>query len=327
MGVKAAGRVVVALALLSGCASNGARGAAEAVASGSSLAVVVSSGLPSVAQDAPPPAPVAGSIVTSLPTPPATMAPAPSTTAEATPTLVSPSVLYSEPFGAVVELKVGETVLLDPGTDWLPLTIDGSVLRVVAQQQKERRRKLTRNAAVAAVVVGVVAAIAIPVAMNSSHTTKPVAAIAGMQTFTGLARTHTTQPVTYSQNPPVGGPHSPQWLTCGVYTTPVPNENAVHDLEHGAVWITYQPSLPADQVAIIQADALAPPVVRGTRYVTVSPYPGLPSPVVASAWGTQLKLTSASDSRLSAFIARYRLGPQTPEPGASCAGGIGTPAR
>ena len=196
-----------------------------------------------------------------------------------------------------------------------------------AEQQKERRQKLTRNVAVAAVVLGVVAAIAIPVAMKSSHSTKPAATITGVQTFTGLSRAHTTKPVTYAQNPPVGGPHSPQWLTCGVYTTPVPNENAVHDLEHGAVWITYQPTLPAAQIAIIEADALAPPVVRGTRFVTVSPYPGLPSPVVATAWGVQLQLKSASDTRLSAFIAKYRLGPQTPEPGESCAGGIGTPTR
>lgn len=195
-----------------------------------------------------------------------------------------------------------------------------------AEQQKAQRKKLTRNAGVAAVVLGVVAAIAIPVAMNSGHTTKPATTVAGVQTFTGLARTHTTQPVTYAQNPPVGGAHSAQLLTCGVYTTAVRNELAVHDLEHGAVWITYQPNLPTAQVAIIQADALAPPVVRGTRFVTVSPYPGLPSPVVASAWGTQLKLTSASDPRLVAFIAKYRLGPQTPEPGASCAGEIGTPA-
>ncbi|HEY5455952.1 MAG TPA: DUF3105 domain-containing protein [Acidothermaceae bacterium] len=147
-----------------------------------------------------------------------------------------------------------------------------------AEQQKEHRKKLTRNAGVAAVVLGGVAAIAIPAAMKSSHTTKPAVAIAGVQTFTGLSRTHTTHPVKYAQNPPVGGPHSPHWLTCGVYTTPVPNENAVHDLEHGAVWITYQPNLPAAQVATIQADALAPPVVRGTRFVTVSPTPACRAP-------------------------------------------------
>ena len=52
--------------------------------------------------------------------------------------------------------------------------------------------------------------------MKTSHTTKAAAAIADVQTFTGLARTHTTKPVTYAQNPPVGGDHSPQWLTCGV---------------------------------------------------------------------------------------------------------------
>ena len=96
--------------------------------------------------------------------------------------------------------------------------------------------------------------------------------------FERLARNHTTQPVTYTQNPPIGGPHSPQWLTCGVYTTPVPNENAVHDLEHGAVWITYQPSLPAAQVAIIQADALAPPVVHGTRSSRSPPTPACQAP-------------------------------------------------
>ena len=59
-------------------------------------------------------------------------------------------------------------------------------------------------------------------------------------TFTGLTRNHTTKPVQYPQNPPVGGDHSAQYLTCGVYTSPVPNENGVHDLEHGAVWITYR---------------------------------------------------------------------------------------
>jgi hypothetical protein len=128
-----------------------------------------------------------------------------------------------------------------------------------AEQQKERRKKLTRNAGVAAVVFGVVAAIAIPVAMNSSHTTKPVAAIAGVQTFTGLARTHTTQPVTYAQNPPVGGPHSPQWLPCGVYTTPVPNENAVHDLEHGAVWSLTNRTCPPHRSPSSRPMLLRPP--------------------------------------------------------------------
>jgi hypothetical protein len=100
----------------------------------------------------------------------------------------------------------------------------------------------------------------------------------------------------------------------------VPNENAVHDLEHGAVWITYQPTLAKADIAKLTSYA------KGQTYLDLSPYPNLPAPVVASAWGVQLRLSGASDKRLPAFIAKYKQGPQTPEPGASCTGGIGTPA-
>src|SRR5450631_3549759 len=134
MGVKAVSGVVVALVfVLSSCASNGARGASDGPAAGSSLAVTASSGLPSAAPSAPPASPVVLPIVTTSPTPPATMVPMPSTVAEPTPTLVSPSVLDQDSSGAVVELKVGESVLFEPGQDWVPLTINGSVLRVVTQ--------------------------------------------------------------------------------------------------------------------------------------------------------------------------------------------------
>jgi hypothetical protein len=59
--------------------------------------------------------------------------------------------------------------------------------------------------------------------------------------------------------------------------------------------------------------------------VLLSPYQDLPSKVVASAWGVQLKLDSASDPRIAAFIDKYERGPQTPEPGATCRSGVGTP--
>ncbi|HET9972943.1 MAG TPA: DUF3105 domain-containing protein [Streptosporangiaceae bacterium] len=38
-------------------------------------------------------------------------------------------------------------------------------------------------------------------------------------------------------------------MNCGIYDQPVPNERAVHNMEHGAIWITYQPSLPQAQVS------------------------------------------------------------------------------
>ncbi|MGW0900416.1 DUF3105 domain-containing protein, partial [Streptomyces goshikiensis] len=56
-----------------------------------------------------------------------------------------------------------------------------------------------------------------------------------------LGRNHVETPVKYEMNPPVGGDHHPRWMNCNgdVYKNPVPEVNAVHSLEHGAVWVTY----------------------------------------------------------------------------------------
>ncbi len=141
----------------------------------------------------------------------------------------------------------------------------------------------------------------------------------GIVTYSNLSRDHVTGKVTYPQNPPVGGAHSPTWQTCGIYGQPIANENAVHSLEHGAVWITYQPNLDASSVEQLRS------LVRGHDHALLSPYPGLPSPVVISAWGVQLRVSSASDPRLAQFVPKYEQGSQTPEPGAACSGGVGTP--
>lgn len=119
--------------------------------------------------------------------------------------------------------------------------------------------------------------------------------------------------------PPVGGVHSPRWQTCGIYDQPVEAKNAVHSMEHGAVWITYHPDLPAEDVERLQEQ------VRGTSYLLLSPYPDLAGDVVLNAWGVQLEVDSAADARIAQFIDQYRLGPQTPEFGASCDGGVGRP--
>ncbi|MFN2606977.1 MAG: DUF3105 domain-containing protein [Acidimicrobiales bacterium] len=143
--------------------------------------------------------------------------------------------------------------------------------------------------------------------------------LSAVQTFSGLSRNHVSGTVDYPQTPPVGGDHAPIWQDCGFYPSPVATEQGVHSMEHGAVWITYQPSLAAKEVAVVRH------LAQRTTYVLASPFPNLPSPVVASAWGEQLRLPSATDPRLAAFVAKYRQGPQTPEPGAPCSGGAGSP--
>jgi hypothetical protein len=138
--------------------------------------------------------------------------------------------------------------------------------------------------------------------------------IAGLETFTVDSAAHTTDTVDYPQDPPAGGPHDPSWQKCQVYDAPIRNENAVHSQEHGAVWITYQPDLPdADREAL---EALS----EGQPYLLISPYPDLADPVVASAWGAQLRLDDVNDPRLQEFITRYA--GNGPEPGATCDSGV-----
>lgn len=137
--------------------------------------------------------------------------------------------------------------------------------------------------------------------------------IEGLQIFTGLSHEHVLGPVHYPQNPPAGGPHNPVWETCKFYDKPVPNEQAVHSQEHGAVWITYKPDLAADQVKTLKR------LAHGNENLLVSPYPGLPAPVVASAWGAQVRLDGVDDPRLQQFIDSYA--GNGPERGATCQGG------
>src|ERR687894_419598 len=110
----------------------------------------------------------------------------------------------------------------------------------------------------------------------------------GVKTYdVGPAGQHTEGEVDYEQSPPAGGEHNPVWQNCGYYAEPVRDENAVHSLEHGAVWITYSPDLSEDEVELLRD------IAESQTYVLVSPYEGLPTPVVASAWGKQLSLQSA----------------------------------
>ncbi|MCW2778887.1 MAG: hypothetical protein JWN17_2612 [Frankiales bacterium] len=130
-----------------------------------------------------------------------------------------------------------------------------------------------------------------------------------------LTRNHVTTDVTYPASPPNGGDHNPVWEDCGVYTAQVPDEYAVHSQEHGAVWVTYRPDLPAAQVKKL-TDA-----VKGKPYTLLSPYPGQTSPIDLSAWGRRVSVKTAGDPLVAKFVKTYADGPQTPEKGAACTGG------
>lgn len=123
--------------------------------------------------------------------------------------------------------------------------------------------------------------------------------------------------VAYNYSPPMGGRHDAAWATCTgiVYPEPVRTENMVHSLEHGAVWIAYDPDALDDQQVAALADR-----VDGAPYTMLSPYPGMDRTVSLQSWGHRLAVDSVDDERIDKFISALRLNPNTfPEPGATCA--------
>ncbi|NMH98992.1 DUF3105 domain-containing protein [Pseudonocardia acidicola] len=125
-----------------------------------------------------------------------------------------------------------------------------------------------------------------------------------------------TDRVAYTHSPPFGGAHDGYWAACNgvVYPNPVRQENLVHSLEHGAVWIAYNP----DQVTGAALTTLKAKV-DGQPYTVISPYPGLDQPISLQSWGHQLKLSDANDIRIDQFITALRRNQYTyPEVGASC---------
>jgi hypothetical protein len=118
---------------------------------------------------------------------------------------------------------------------------------------------------------------------------------------------------------PAGGDMSSAWLNCGFYSQPVPAENTMHSLEHGAVWITYRPDIPQEDIDTIRG------LARPLEKTVASPVPGQVSPIMATAWGFQIELQNADDPRLAQFVNEFAGSLTAPEPGGACSGGVGNP--
>lgn len=140
--------------------------------------------------------------------------------------------------------------------------------------------------------------------------------IEGVQVFEYAAgQQHVPTPVTYEQSPPVGGDHAGEWADCTgtVYDIAIRQENAVHSLEHGAVWITYDPEIVTEDAV----DTLAGVADESGRML--SPSPDQESPISLQSWNHQLTVDSADDPRIAQFADFLTYNPDiSPEPGASC---------
>lgn len=199
-----------------------------------------------------------------------------------------------------------------------------------AEQARERRNRILTIAVSAVVVGGLVVGGVVLVRSQSDDDGGSTAGDSGnagtfvtdkdgVRAWKGeLGRNHVTKAVDYPVSPPVGGDHNPAWMNCNgdVYTDEINDTNAVHSLEHGAVWVTYNADAGKADV-----DALAAKVKK-TPYTLMSPVDGQKEPILLTAWGHQRTVTGADDPAVDAFLEKFVQGRQTPEPGAACTNGL-----
>ncbi|MFD9220241.1 DUF3105 domain-containing protein [Streptomyces sp. NPDC060064] len=194
-----------------------------------------------------------------------------------------------------------------------------------AEQSRERRNRIITIGVSAVVVAGLVGFGVFALNKESDKKEQKVAdakaPITGEKSWSAkkLGRTHVTKTVTYPMKPPVGGNHNQVWMNCNgdVYKEPIPDMNAVHSLEHGAVWVTYNDKAPAADVTKLGEK------VKKTPYTLMSPVKDQSGAIMLSAWGKQVTVDSADDPRVNQFFTKYVQGTQTPEPGAACTNGLG----
>jgi hypothetical protein len=133
--------------------------------------------------------------------------------------------------------------------------------------------------------------------------------------------------VKYATNPPAGGDHWGTWAAFEKYAMPLPREVYVHDMEHGAVVLSFRcadacPEVVAALEKVFDEAAGDPLCVSSgagpKARLVLTPDPDLPTPIAASAWGATYTATCIDTASLAAFVAEaYGRGPEK-----TCAAGV-----
>jgi hypothetical protein len=105
----------------------------------------------------------------------------------------------------------------------------------------------------------------------------------------------------YNSNPPTSGPHTAADADWGIYQEEISDEVAVHNLEHGGIWITYQNK--DDKELKNKLESLAK---QYQTKILLSPRIKNDSPIALVAWGRLLKLQNFDEIKIQKFIKQYK---------------------
>lgn len=103
----------------------------------------------------------------------------------------------------------------------------------------------------------------------------------------------------YNSNPPTSGPHASP-VSAGVYTRALPDENLIHNLEHGHIWLSYRDADDDEALSMLRSIQAEVPGL-----VVVTYRPENDARVAAAAWTRLLNLDELNRDEILAFIVRH----------------------
>jgi hypothetical protein len=111
------------------------------------------------------------------------------------------------------------------------------------------------------------------------------------------------QTIPYPSYPPTFGPHWPAPAPWGFQSAGVPDERAVHNLEHGGVVASYN-NIPPESLAALQALLTTYPKDKYNQVkLLIRPYDKIaPGTLVLTAWEWIDELAVYDDARVRAFL-------------------------
>ncbi len=181
--------------------------------------------------------------------------------------------------------------------------------RALKQQQRdERRERLVRYILIAGLLTAVIWFLFFRAKLPgeiAGHTVRDLSA-AG-------ANIHEDGTLQYETDPPASGAHDLTPSPCGIHNTPIPNENFVHTLEHGAVAVVYQPTLAPADIKRIET------IVGSFESHTLSaPNSTMDAQIAVVAWGRLMELEELDEPAIREFIGVFRQGGEAPEASNRC---------
>ena len=181
-----------------------------------------------------------------------------------------------------------------------------------------RRKKTNKLYLVASVVIAVLVISSFAFASfsgggGSSETGNASGYVSGVGVevdIEGSTHVEEGETVSYTTSPPASGNHWPVPAPCGFYTEPIPDERAVHNMEHGNIVVSY--NLPAEEDVSALRDAVND--IGLNRVWGVSrPYSGIePGQIVLNTWGVMDSFSGVDKDRIGTFFETYSgvMGPE-----------------